>query len=350
MAAIWADSTYNASLEASETSSIPPVATGRPPPQFIGRIPERLRFVAATNEPPSLRFATRRKTPRVTSPHWPPGGPPTHTTRALHQAPLLAWKLNPAGSMQLIHDDVSTLAARLDQTPEVPAGNEERFAGWGVMAVPFVSGDILAMRHFPASSLGHGYTSVWHRDPSGAWTFWTDQEPLEACPRYFGSALKHSVKCPITVRWTGPHTLEVEIPTADLRWTLELRSTASTLLMNGLGAITPERLWHSPRALDYMGKLAGHLLHAGRLCLSGHAPNGQSFLANPRRVWTVKASSASLGGRDLGAIGPVPEQAHLADFWIPQRGLFAIGTSYFEPADPSRHHLVAQAPDDSSLS
>jgi hypothetical protein len=47
------------------------------------------------------------------------------------------------------------LVDRLEQgAAQLPSGNEERFAGYGVMGVPFTSGDLLAMRRFPASSLG----------------------------------------------------------------------------------------------------------------------------------------------------------------------------------------------------
>jgi hypothetical protein len=34
-----------------------------------------------------------------------------------------------------------------------------------LMGLPLASGHILAMRRFPASSVGPGYTSVWHRGP-----------------------------------------------------------------------------------------------------------------------------------------------------------------------------------------
>jgi hypothetical protein len=243
------------------------------------------------------------------------------------------------------HDDVAALVGRLEREPSLPEGQEERFAGYGVMAVPFQSGDILAMRRFAASSLGHGYSSVWHRAPEGTWTFWSDQPPLEACPRYFGSAISRAVMTPIVIRWPKPRQLEVEVPAAELRWTLELETTRSTRTMNRLGEMMPDRLWRSPRALALMAKLAGRLLHAGRLGLSGHLPNGQAFVANPMLVWSIRESSAAIGGRDLGPVGALPEQAHLGDFWLPQRALFAVGRAFFEPADQSRHHLVAQLED-----
>jgi hypothetical protein len=53
-------------------------------------------------------------------------------------------------------------------------GANERFSGWGVMGLPFRSGDVFAARRFPASSIGPGYTSVWYRNPQGHWTFYAD--------------------------------------------------------------------------------------------------------------------------------------------------------------------------------
>src|SRR3990172_1211308 len=76
-------------------------------------------------------------------------------------------------------------AERIERAPELPRGDGERFGGYGVMGAPFCSGHVLAMRRFTASSVGAGYTSVWHRDPGGAWTFYADVDPLEACTRYF---------------------------------------------------------------------------------------------------------------------------------------------------------------------
>lgn len=235
----------------------------------------------------------------------------------------------------------AALVAHIEAHPELPAGPEERFSGYGVMAAPFRSGHILAMRRFPASSLGHGYTSVWHRAPDGLWTFWSSRPPLEACPRYFGGALARAVTAHIDVHWVGPRRLVIGVADAGLHWEMDLEATAATRILNALASTLPDRAWHSPAVLRAMGRMAGPLLHAGHLGLTGRAPNGQRFAANPMRVWTLARSVAELEGRDLGVQGPVPDQARLGDFWIPQRGLFAIGRMFFEPADPARHHLVS---------
>ena len=51
------------------------------------------------------------------------------------------------------------------------------------MGLPFRSGHILGLRRFPASSVGPGYRTVWHRAPSGRGTVYQDQPAQLACIR-----------------------------------------------------------------------------------------------------------------------------------------------------------------------
>ena len=71
------------------------------------------------------------------------------------------------------------------------------------MGLPFRSGHVLGLRRFPASSIGPGYRSVWHRDPGGRWTFYQDQPAELACTRYFGTAVEEVREGPLH-RWTAP--------------------------------------------------------------------------------------------------------------------------------------------------
>lgn len=70
--------------------------------------------------------------------------------------------------------DPREVVAEIEAHPSLPEGSEERFAGYGVMGLPFSSGHLLVLRRFPASSVGPGYRSVWHRDPDRRWTFFQD--------------------------------------------------------------------------------------------------------------------------------------------------------------------------------
>jgi hypothetical protein len=159
----------------------------------------------------------------------------------------------------------------IERHPKLPPGSEERFFGYGVMGLPFRSGHVLGLRRFPASSIGPGYRSIWHRDPDGRWTFYQDQPAELACTRYFGAEVDEVRQGPIRIDWTGPRGFEVRAGDGELEWMVEVGSTPDL------------------------------------------APNGQRFVANPRAVWVATASRATVAGADLGEMGPAPEQAQLRD-------------------------------------
>ncbi len=234
--------------------------------------------------------------------------------------------------------DPRDLVDRLESSADLPDGVDERFAGYGVMGLPFASGHILCMRRWPASSLGPAYSSVWYRDPEGQWTFYQDVPAEQSCARYFGSAIAQAVAADIEIVWTGANTFSVEIKGEDgLNWQVSLSATPATRLMNALGSVIPNALWRQASVLKLMGTVARTVLRAGNLGLTGQAPNGQKYMANPRLMWLIQSSSATVRGSDLGPVGPVPVQAKLGDFWIPQRGIFVIGRAFFEPFDAASH-------------
>jgi hypothetical protein len=232
------------------------------------------------------------------------------------------------------------LADLLEIDPQLPPGLEERFSGCGVMGLPFASGHVLALRRFPASSLGYGYTSVWHRAPDGRWTIWSDVGPDSSCPRFFGEAVAEVGVRPIRITWRGAHALRVTVGDGLLDWWMSLRPTPATVLLNALAGILPGPLWRHPRLLGAGGWVAGRLLGVGRIALAGRAPNGQRFRVNPLRVWRIVSSHARAGTVPLGPPGPLARQATLGDFAIPQRGVFAVGRAFFEPFHPGRHSSV----------
>lgn len=220
-------------------------------------------------------------------------------------------------------------AAAAAETTGLPPGEGERFAGFGVMGLPFSSRNVLAMRRFPASSIGPAYTSVWHRAPDGRWSFWQDQPDDQSCPRYFATAANETKRVDIGVSWPAESTLRIDIPEVGLEWTSQLTSTTVTHVLNAVGGVLPDPAWRSQPLLAAMGMLAGRVLGAGKVGMVGMTPNNQSFIASPLRMWMIDASSARLGDEDFGSVGPLDDQARLGDFWIPQRGVFAIGRVSF---------------------
>lgn len=233
----------------------------------------------------------------------------------------------------------------LERGAEPPPGTGERFNGYGVAGVPFRSGHVLALRRWPASSLGRSYTSLWHRDPEGRWVFIQDAPPQLACPRYFGSAVSQALVREIIIGWEGPGDFLVTVPgDYEINWHVSLGETFSTRMLNVLGGLIPNVLWRQESFLRLLGRLGG-FTGAGKMSLTGRLPNGQRFISNPRYIWVVTATRAVVHGEVLGEMGPLPEQARLGDLWLPQQGRFFIGRAFLERFDPDRHLAMCSIED-----
>lgn len=215
-------------------------------------------------------------------------------------------------------------AAESERHPQLPPGSEERVAGYGVMGQPFASGHVLGLRRWTASSVGEQFASVWHRDPSGSWRFYESAQPQVACSRWFGHGVEESVVVPIEVQWDGPEQLHVTAGEI-VDWHLTLAASPMTRVMSAMGGSLPLAAWRSPRMLGAMGAMASATLGVGKVSMTGLTANGLPFDANPMRIWRVVDSRATIDGADAGPPAPLPEQARLGDFWIPQRGIFAMG-------------------------
>lgn len=223
-------------------------------------------------------------------------------------------------------------ARQVEENPQLPAEGCERVSGYGVMGLPFRSGHVLGLRRWTASSVGEGFTSIWHRDPAGRWTFYETVPSEIACTRYFGDEVDRVHVGPIALDWEDQHRLRVSTIDGAVDWTLELGSTPVTRMMSVVGSALPTAAWRSRAVLAAMGRVGGWSLRAGTVKLTGMTSNRQRFDANPLRIWCVTESHAVVEGRELGPIGPLAEQAHLTDFYIPQRGIFAIGRVFLTPS------------------
>ena len=225
-------------------------------------------------------------------------------------------------------------AEALERLRPLTPGRGERFTGYGIMGLPFRGGDYLAFRRFVASSIGPAYYSLWHQDRDGRWTFYVDVEPGLSCPRYFSAALDRVEVTEIVVSWGSASELAISLPAARIEVSLRLATPPRARLMNSVLRLVPERAWESSRALALMSAVAGPVLGAGEVRLTGHTPNGQQFGVAPRQLWRIVAGAAVIHGRELGPFGALPRQPRLADFVQPNAGIFAFGSVWFDPVEP----------------
>ena len=222
-------------------------------------------------------------------------------------------------------------------TDRRPEPGYECFHGYGVMGLTFANGHVLALRQWERSDIGPPYTSIWHRDPSGRWEFWSTQPPELSCNRYAGESVDQTERTSIDVAWLSEDRLRVTAPALDFEWEVALESNAMTRMMGSVSRRLPWRARTHPAFLRVMGPLGGRLLRVGRFNMTGSMPNRQLFIAAPSAMWIVSDSRARLGTEDLGSIGPLAEQTGIGDFLMPQRGVLAAGTACFEQLDDVRH-------------
>ena len=240
-----------------------------------------------------------------------------------------------------------TLEALERQAPLLD-GPGDRFSGYAIIALSFQSGHVLALRRFSASSIGPGYISVWHRDPSGSWTFYSTVSPDLSCARYFGEQVDRNVVTPIDIVWVSSMRFRVCVGTA-VEWHVWLGTSLTTRLLNAVATAIPERAWQVPRVLRLVGVAARVMLGTGRLNLTGLTPNGQRFIANLRRLWLIASSHAIVDGVDIGPVGPLANQAPLRDFLLPQRGLFVVARARFQQSAGARPSPLVVQPHQEDL-
>ena len=221
------------------------------------------------------------------------------------------------------------LAEAMERDRVPPGGDGDRTAGYGVLGVSHGSGDVLAFRRATCTSFGPPFTSVWHRDPDGRWTFYVNVEPSRSCPRFYGSVLDRVVVTDIDLRWTGIDVVCLAVPDRRIGWSLRMRATPMTRVISGISSAVPGPLWALPGLSEGIGRAAGRLLGARGLRLGGRVPNGQRYRVEDVRVWRVEGSAAVVDGRELGPpidgppeTGPGQEDHMLP---LPERGLFVAG-------------------------
>jgi hypothetical protein len=186
------------------------------------------------------------------------------------------------------------------------------------------------LRVFAQTDFGP-YRSLWHRDPAGAWTIYVDGVAVgEACPRYFGSALRSSRAARISLDWRGPAELFVAMDDPPLEWNAKMGGSHVTAAMNVVLPRISDNVWRRPAVPRLFERLAKHFL--GDADMLAMAPNGHRHLLAPQRMFLIVDSRAVLAGEDLGKPIRARENPHIGPWRLPARPVFAMGRGFFEPA------------------
>ena len=211
-------------------------------------------------------------------------------------------------------------AAAVNAHPVLPAGDDERFVGFGVMGLPFATGHYLALRQFPAtpSPRPTSRCGTATRPAPG---------PFTPPPPVRRAAPATSARPRPTMPSSATSTSRGSRPgrcTSTSRGFCTGRSTGrrppATRMMTAIGVRLPESAWTNPTMLgpDRPDRRAG--VRHGEMRLTGTAANGQRYMVAPRNIWACHRVTGDAGGRDLGPSARWLRQARLGDFRLAATG------------------------------
>lgn len=213
----------------------------------------------------------------------------------------------------------------------------EHVRGFGVYALPFDSGHVLALRVFPENDFA-SYTTVWHRTPDGRWSIYVDGPRHDtACPRYYSNAADRVQSANITLSWTEPMELQVRMDDPELLLTVRMEAPLTARILNAIGTRFPFSLWRVPNVASLFARVADTVFGIGDVTLVGTAPNGQRAILMPREMYPIGSAEATLAGEDLGQ--PITSKTNptMGNVAFPARPMLAIGEAYFEILDLSEY-------------
>jgi hypothetical protein len=220
-----------------------------------------------------------------------------------------------------------------EEQGHAPGKNQEYVNGWGIFALPFESGDVLALRVFPQNDFSP-YRSLWHRDPGGRWAIYVDGPRLDtACPRYFGTASGHTGLAGIDVTWTARNSLRIRMTDPSLDWTVTAYSTRMLTFVNAVSAKLPLASWR-PRTLVRARERMAQQLGMGRIQLTGVMPSGHTGHLMPEQMFFIDEARATLNGVDLGRPVRLPGNPTIGSFRLPSRGVLVKGGGVWDVLDP----------------
>lgn len=223
-----------------------------------------------------------------------------------------------------------------------PWPGHELLRGYAVMALPFSSGYLLALRVWVQNDFAP-YRSVWIRSPEGVWRMINDGPLLEAtCPRYWGPAVPDARLGEVNLVWESPDELVVKMDQPRFVWRMRMGCPPFLRVMNMLHGALPLWTWKFDPLVGIREWMACEILEMGDIQFSFRAPSGQQALILPREIYFIRESRASLDGKDLGRPVRLSHNPVIGGVRLPTRSVFATGQSFVQIEDRQAYRRLRE--------
>ncbi|MEF8821888.1 MAG: hypothetical protein V5A52_06390 [Halovenus sp.] len=222
-----------------------------------------------------------------------------------------------------------------EQPVPEPDGTLAAFTGNFVPGVCFESGHCFWLLEFTSTPTQFdSYTELWIITPEGKRVLYTDPEAAtDEVLKYhdFDRTEGASVTCDAANGRIGVR-MEATDGT-DFELTASAGQTLRTRLLNGVITLTPSVILQSPIGTRVSTVSLNRLLDANGLKVAGRTETDRRYRLDAERMERITTASATLDGRDLGALEPPSRPIEFGDVKTTADALYVPGTVQLERFD-----------------
>lgn len=212
-------------------------------------------------------------------------------------------------------------------------GHLEPFPGHFIPGLCFESGHCFWLLEFTDTPTEIGpYSEFWVVTPEGDRVLYVD--PGEAIDEVLAyHEFDRTAGATISVDGHGSPSITADCEGEDgtsVSVELELDETVGTRLLTGAVALTPDVVLESTPGTLVSTAMLNALLDANGLRVAGQTETGRRYRLDVDSVSAISTASATLDGRDLGAVKPPDRPIEFGDAKTTAEPIFAPGTLFLE--------------------
>lgn len=212
-------------------------------------------------------------------------------------------------------------------------GHLEPFPGHFIPGLCFESGHCVWLLEFTDTPTDIGpYTEFWVVTPEGGRLLYVDPgEATDEVLTYHDFDRTAAASISVEGQSTGSVTVDCEGEDGTVASIeIELDDTVGTRILTGAVTMTPDVILESTLGTVVSTAMLNALLDANGLRVAGRTETGRRYRLDVDAVEAISTATATLDGRDLGAVKPPDRPIEFGDAKTTAEPIFAPGTLFLE--------------------